>query len=49
LIRYAKRPLLFAAVFAAAHASTFWYEHRWIALGKRLSASLIPRRAAEVV
>jgi peptidoglycan/LPS O-acetylase OafA/YrhL len=37
LVKYAKRPLLFAACFLTAHVSTFYYENRWIALGKRLS------------
>lgn len=45
LVKYAKRPLLFAAMFALAHASSFYYESRCIALGKRLSARLAPRRA----
>lgn len=36
LVRYAKRPLLFAATFATAHLSTFRFEHPMIALGKRL-------------
>jgi peptidoglycan/LPS O-acetylase OafA/YrhL len=35
LIKYAKRPLLLAVTFAAAHVSTNYYEARWIALGKR--------------
>jgi peptidoglycan/LPS O-acetylase OafA/YrhL len=38
LVKYAKRPLLFALTFALAHVSTFHYEARWIALGKRLTA-----------
>ncbi len=36
LVRYAKRPLLFAVTFAAAHLSTFRFEHPMIALGKRI-------------
>lgn len=40
LEKYAKRPLLFAALFVTAHASTFYYERKWIALGKRLSQKL---------
>lgn len=40
LVKYAKRPLLFAAAFCVAHLSTFYYESRWIAFGKRLSARL---------
>lgn len=35
--RYLKRPLCFALTFGLAHLSTFAYERRWIALGKRLS------------
>jgi len=37
IVKYLKRPLLFAAVFAVAHASTFWYERHWIEAGKRWS------------
>ena len=37
ILKYAKRPLLFCAVFLTAHISTFYYEMRWVALGKRLS------------
>lgn len=37
LVKYAKRPLLLAATFAIAHVSTFYYESRWIAFGKKLS------------
>jgi peptidoglycan/LPS O-acetylase OafA/YrhL len=48
LVKYAKRPLLFLVLFAAAHASTFWYEHRWIEWGKRLSARWVPKRAPAV-
>jgi peptidoglycan/LPS O-acetylase OafA/YrhL len=40
LEKYAKRPLLFAVLFVAAHISTFYYEKRWIALGKKLSQKL---------
>lgn len=43
LVKYAKRPLLFAVLFAISHLSTFQYEHRFIALGKRLSARLAAR------
>lgn len=45
--KYAKRPLLFAVLFVSAHVSTFYYEHKWIALGKRLSEKLRPRGAYE--
>lgn len=36
-VKYAKRPLLFGAVFLTAHISTFYYEKKWIAFGKTLS------------
>ncbi len=38
IIKYAKRPLLFAATFVLAHLSTFHFEERCINFGKRLSA-----------
>jgi peptidoglycan/LPS O-acetylase OafA/YrhL len=34
VIKYLKRPLLFAAIFLTAHISTFYYEKWWIAFGK---------------
>lgn len=37
VIKYLKRPLLFAAIFMTAHISTFYYEKWWIAFGKKLS------------
>ena len=37
LAKYAKRPLLFAATFALAHVSTFWFEQPCIAYAKRLT------------
>lgn len=40
--KYAKRPLLFAALFVLAHLSTGYYERRWIAFGKRLAGSHRP-------
>ena len=42
LQRYARRPLLIAATVLLAHLSTFYYERRWIALGKRLAAPRPP-------
>jgi peptidoglycan/LPS O-acetylase OafA/YrhL len=47
VVRYAKRPLLFVAILGVAHLSTFYYESRWIALGKRWAArfSLRPKAA----
>lgn len=40
LEKYLKRPLLLLVLFLSAHLSTFYYEQRWIALGKRLSSKL---------
>jgi peptidoglycan/LPS O-acetylase OafA/YrhL len=37
LEKYAKRPLLFLALFVLAHLSTYHYERKWIAFGKKLS------------
>jgi peptidoglycan/LPS O-acetylase OafA/YrhL len=45
IIRYAKRPLLFAAIWLVAHVSTRHYESFWIGLGKRYS---LKRRAIAV-
>jgi peptidoglycan/LPS O-acetylase OafA/YrhL len=44
IARYTRRPLLIAASFALAHLSTFHYESRWIALGKKIAAR-VPKRA----
>lgn len=44
--KYVKRPLLFAALFLLAHISTFYFEHRCIALGKRFSAWLLGSKKA---
>jgi peptidoglycan/LPS O-acetylase OafA/YrhL len=44
LVKYAKRPLLFLTIFGVAHVSTFHYENRWIAFGKRLAAKLAVKR-----
>lgn len=41
-VKYLKRPLLLVAIVSVAHLSTFYYERRWIAFGKRLSARIIP-------
>ena len=41
-VRYALRPVLVAATFTLAHVSTFYFENRWIALGKRLTARTKP-------
>ncbi|MHB1677804.1 MAG: acyltransferase family protein [Sulfuriferula sp.] len=40
LVKYSKRPLLFAVLFISAHISTFYYEHKWIGLGKQLSLKI---------
>lgn len=37
LIKYAKRPLLFAVLFLLAHLSTVYYEKYWITLAKKLT------------
>jgi peptidoglycan/LPS O-acetylase OafA/YrhL len=42
LEKYAKRPLLFAVLFAAAHLSTYYYERRWMAVGKRIAIRFAP-------
>lgn len=39
-VKYLKRPLLLIVTFGLAHVSTFYFEQRWIALGKRLSRRL---------
>jgi peptidoglycan/LPS O-acetylase OafA/YrhL len=44
LERYAKRPLLLAVLFVLAHLSTFYYEQKWIAIGKSLSNRLQVKR-----
>lgn len=36
--KYLKRPLLIAITFALAHISTYWFEKRFIDLGRRLTA-----------
>lgn len=41
LVEYSKRPLLFAVLFITAHISTFYYEHKWIDFGKRLSRRIV--------
>jgi peptidoglycan/LPS O-acetylase OafA/YrhL len=46
LVKYLKRPLLFLAIAVVAHLSTFYYEHRWIAFGKRLSRRITGRGTA---
>lgn len=43
--KYSKRPLLFLVLFLCAHISTFYYEHKAIAWGKKLSQQLRLSRA----
>jgi len=38
--KYLKRPLLLLVLFVSAHISTYYYEKRWIALGRRISEKL---------
>ena len=38
LEKYLKRPLLFVTLFALAHFSTFYFEKKWVNLGKGLSS-----------
>jgi peptidoglycan/LPS O-acetylase OafA/YrhL len=46
IVRYAKRMPALALVFAGAWASTRYYEHWWIAQGKRWSRRLGPPKTA---
>jgi peptidoglycan/LPS O-acetylase OafA/YrhL len=41
LVKYAKRPLFFIALFMLAHCSTFYFEKYWINLGKKLSLKVV--------
>lgn len=50
LVKYAKRPLLIAITFALAHISTFHFEARMIAVGKKLAKRLgTSRQPASVI
>ena len=49
LVRYLKRPLLFAATFGLAHVSTFYLEQSCIAYGKRLSRRFSLRRVKHLL
>lgn len=40
--KYSKRPLLFIVLFVCAHISTFYYEHKAIALGKSITQRFKP-------
>ena len=44
LEKYVKRPLLFGTIFLCAHISTFYFEHRCIAFGKRLALQTRSRK-----
>ena len=46
LVKYLKRPLLFALTFGLAHVSTFYFEQRCIAFGKRLALKLDKKKVA---
>ena len=48
IIKYAKRPLLFAVTFGLAHLSTLYFERPCIAWGKRLAARVLRRRSLSV-
>jgi peptidoglycan/LPS O-acetylase OafA/YrhL len=48
-VKYLKRPLLLLAIVGVAHLSTFYYEHRWIALGKHWARRFSSRRRAAPV
>ncbi|MEO8003704.1 MAG: acyltransferase [Betaproteobacteria bacterium] len=43
--KHLKRPLLLVVLFVLAHCSTYYYEQRWIAFGKRLSERIERKRA----
>lgn len=46
LEKYLKRPLLFVVLLLLAHFSTYYFEHKWIAFGKRLSRRLSLKSAS---
>ena len=43
LLKYAKRPILFATTFLLAHLSTFYYEKYWIDLGRKITSKSAKR------
>jgi peptidoglycan/LPS O-acetylase OafA/YrhL len=47
--RYVRRPLLVLATWAVAHVSTFYYEQRFIALGKKLTSRPAAKASIEPV
>ncbi len=49
LAKYLRRPLLLLATFGLAHVSTFYFEQRWIDLGKRWSSWLQSERSTRAV
>ena len=46
IVKYLKRPLLFALLFMLAHISTFHFEKRCIGYGKWLSNKIVAKRPA---
>lgn len=48
IVKYLKRPLLLAMTFGLAHLSTFYFERRCMAWGRRLSARFARRQPASV-
>lgn len=44
-----KRPITLAVTFAAAHLSTFYFEHRWITLGKGWAKRVTSRQPGSSV
>ena len=46
--RYLRRPLLVLATFALAHLSTFYYERKFIALGKKLTSRPAGRTSPDI-
>ena len=39
-VKYLKRPLLFVSIFLLAHISTYYYEHKMVDIGRKLSKKL---------
>lgn len=48
IVKYAKRPLVFALTFGLAHFSTFYYEARWMKWGKAWSRSVERKRGLAI-
>jgi peptidoglycan/LPS O-acetylase OafA/YrhL len=47
IIKYAKRPIVFAISWGLAHLSTFYFEAWWIGMGKKWTAHRLGRPTAE--